>query len=349
LVLSVAVLILSAPFAVAARPAGAAQTPAASSLPVEHYPKLIGNCSTPNPGGYGYIWPVAGVFDSSDRLIYISVAGVVGGGGFPSAGNVTVIAPPCKVVANVRLPFNADPGALAYDPSTRQVWVTDYDFPTVYVIQGTAIVTTLTNPGWCGTASAIAYDPATKAMMIANCDNTVSVFSGGHLSHVFTTGLSLYESPSAILVTPNDEIFVANWGGNDVAILNGSTYHWLREVDAGNLPECLAWDSFDHEVIVSHVGEIGHDYLVAIDPLTNTVVTQLPVLSSGGEWALGYSVSTRLILTADASGDVFATNPAGVSHQVYLHGNFGVDWFTYDPITGDTYALDVYSTVYVLS
>jgi YVTN family beta-propeller protein len=321
----------------------------AREIPTENFPKILASCQTPNPGGYGYIWPEAGAYDPANGFIYVSVSGVVGGGNFPAAGNVTVIAPPCKVVANVHLPFDASPGALAYDPSTQDVWVTDSDFPTLYLIHGSSIVSTLSNPGWCGTAFAIAFDPFTKAMMVANCDNTVSVFSGHQLVHVFTTGFSLSTSPTAFVVTGNNEIFVANWGAGDVAILNASNYQWIREVGVGYNPEALVWDSYSHEVIASHVSENGHDYLVAIDPYTNTAVQQIPVLSTGGEWALGYSASTRLILSADISGDVFATNTAGVSHQAAVERLYGFDGFTYDPVTGDMYALNVYSAVYVLS
>lgn len=321
----------------------------ARAIPTENFPKILASCSTPNPGGYGYIWPVAGVYNPANGFIYVSVSGVVGGGNFPAAGNVTVIAPPCKLVANVHLPFDASPGALAYDPTTQDVWVTDSDSPSIYLIHGSAIVSTLSNPGWCGTASAIAFDPFTKAMMVANCDNTVSVFSGQHLAHVFTTGFSLSTAPTAFVVTGNEEIFVANWGAGDVAILNATNYHWIREVGVGYNPEALVWDSYSHEVIASHVGENGHDFLVAIDPYTNAVVEEIPVLSTGGEWALGYSASTRLILSADIQGDVFGTNAAGVSHQVAVQRIYGFDGFTYDPVTGDMYALNVYSMVYVLS
>ncbi|MFZ0890804.1 MAG: YncE family protein [Thermoplasmata archaeon] len=300
----------------------------------------ITNCSTPNPGDTNYVWPMFGAYDPADHDLYVASGGVIGGQGFPAYGFISIYAPPCQLLANVHGPDGSDPYDVAYDPADRSMYVTDGGLPTIYVLQGTSIVSTFQNPGFCG-ASALTYDPATQAMLITNCDNTVSVFSGERLVHVFTTGFNLGADPSAIVAGPNNEIFVANWGSGNVAILNASTYHWIGEVGAGEYPNSLVWDPGRQQVLVTHYG----GYLVGIDPVTNTA-TRIGVHSGQQLDGLAYSPADHLIFTS--SEKLLVITPGDTEHSVFLNEQADVQGMFYDPSNRDVYVLDFWDTVWVI-
>ncbi len=304
---------------------------------------VAATCHTPNPGGTGYLWAQAATYDPFDNYIYASIGGVVGGAGFPAFGYISVIAPPCTVIKNIPVARGGSPYELAYDPALHEVYASDSELHHLYLIRGTAIVATMTNPG-CG-GGPIAYDPATQDMLVGSCDNAVSVISGSTLIHVFTTGFNLGADPAAILAGPNNEIFVANWGSGDVAVLNASTYHWITHLRAGNNPDGLTWDSLKHEVIVSHFG----NFLEAINPYTNSIASVISLPGSTDAWNVGYATATRHIFVVTLDGSVLEISPDDSHYTLYLGPDPEVGAAVYDPVTAFSYIFGYPDMVWVVA
>jgi hypothetical protein len=70
-------------------------------------PRVVAHCASPEP--YGYFLPVFDAFGPADYLLYVPEGGVIGGPGFPAAGNISVVTPSCGTVIDVDLPAGADP------------------------------------------------------------------------------------------------------------------------------------------------------------------------------------------------------------------------------------------------
>ncbi|WP_310767721.1 YncE family protein [Mycobacterium sp. Z3061] len=168
------------------------------------------------------------------------------------------------------------PYAVAVDPGTRTVYVTNTKDNTVSVIDGkTRTVTATVFVGDYPTS--VAVDPSTHTVYVANLhDSTVSVIDGN--THVVTATVNAGKNPVAVAVDPaTHTVYVANYQDVTVSVIDGYTNAVTATVKVGPQPSGVAVDPGTHSVYVTNF----YDGTVSvIDGSTRTVTATLKV----GEW-----------------------------------------------------------------
>jgi DNA-binding beta-propeller fold protein YncE len=325
------VVILAAP-TIAAQGIPVAQFPGHSpSDGSDAHPRVLTSCRLPGTPGFS-------VYDPANGYIY-AISESTG-----STRSVTVLEAPCTLVGYVRIPGLSFSwlGGAAYDPQTKEIYVTDPPDFEVYVIRDLSLVRTIPVPfddNWAAGPGPIAYDPATGDLLAANVyDNVVNVLSGTSFLTTFNQTSDPDASPDAVLVLPNDDAYFANsWGG--VAVVNATTYQPVRVVPVGPVPEGLAWAPSAHRLYVGFGNCSGAAGVADIDTTSNTVTrtTVLPKMTC--PVGLGYSPKTQQVFVTEEYGNLLWTvSSSGSSTSVqFFQGSGSGTGVTFDPGTSIMY------------
>ena len=282
----------------------------------------------------------------------------------PESSNISVLKAPCTVVATISTGFGSEPGAAAFDPSSDDVWVTDYALSEVYVISGTKIIYTFNGLGpytWLDGPRAIAYDPVDPeeevgCMVVANylADNVTLLCSAqsgvyfGFGSYPTGTG------PFAISYDPLlNYMLVANYGSGNVTLLEPTTNLFQTLVYEGSIttgsePVAIAYDPTQGCDYIANLGsndvtrwcEILAPYaqtnISGFDQPTSLTWSQAKLAvyvtnwGSGGLWAIGGSTGKSIVQKISSVA--------------------GIEGSTYDTATNDLYVTnDITNSVYVYS
>ncbi|MFV8321046.1 beta-propeller fold lactonase family protein [Mycobacterium sp. 23] len=165
------------------------------------------------------------------------------------------------------------PYAVAVDPGTRTVYVTNTKDNTVSVIDGkTRTVTATVFVGDYPTS--VAVDPNTRTVYVANLhDGTVSVIDGN--TNAVTATVDAGKNPVAVAVDPaTHTVYVANYHDVTVSVIDGNTNAVTGTVKVGRRPNGVAVDPGTHTVFVTN----SYDNTVSvIDGSTRTVTATVPV------------------------------------------------------------------------
>ena len=117
------------------------------------------------------------------------------------------------------IPVGNGPHAVAVDPDTRTVYVTNYLANTVSVIDEASMTVTRTIPvgNW---PWAVAVDPATRTVYVTNeLDYTVSVIDED--TSTVTATIPVGSNPDGVAVDPAARtVYVANFLGNSVSVIS---------------------------------------------------------------------------------------------------------------------------------
>ena len=165
------------------------------------------------------------------------------------------------------------PYAVAVDPGTHTVYVTNTEDNTVSVIDGkTHTVTATVFVGDYPTS--VAVDPNTHTVYVANLhDGTVSVIDG--LTHTVTATVDAGKGPVAVAVDPGtNTVYVANYQDVTVSVLDGSTHAVTATVKVGHRPNGVAVDPGTHTVFVTNDSD---NTVSVIDGSTRTVTSTVRV------------------------------------------------------------------------
>ena len=171
------------------------------------------------------------------------------------------------------VPVGTTPNAVAVDPSTHTVYVTNNLPGTVSVIDRSTHTVTATVPvGYH--PDGVAVDPGTHAVYVANSDShTVSVIDGS--THTVTATVPVGNTPFGVAVDPGTHtVYVANSGYHTVSVIDGSTHTVTATVPVGHDPFGVAVDPSTHTVYVTNLGD--HTVSV-IDGSTHTVTATVPL------------------------------------------------------------------------
>lgn len=202
-------------------------------------------------------------FDPTTDRLYV-VSGSVNG--------VTVIDTTSSTVLETISGFS-NPIAVAVDPGTHQVYVTNYDSQTIGVIDTTVIPATVTDVGQPESRPwAIDIDPTThKAYAATLFGGSVEVISGtSHQKSIYG-----FAGPIQVTVDPGSQrAYVINNNSDLVSMVDTSTDTHGGSFLAGSGPADIA---VDQDTDTLYVTNRNDDTVSVIDQATNTVVGTVAV------------------------------------------------------------------------
>jgi DNA-binding beta-propeller fold protein YncE len=248
-----------------------------------------------------------------------------------SSGKITVLAPPCTVVATITLPSGANPQFAAFNPQNNYIYVTDHSLSQVYVLLGTSLVSTLTS-GAFNAPSGIMFDPGDSVMFVANfgAANITAIF-GTTVGGVINVGIQ----PTGIAYDPYfNTLLVCNYGSSNVTILSSATYPFTAthtSAVAGS-PESIVFNPADN---FDYVASYGTDNVTVMTGLGG-VVANVPV----GHGPIGVAFSQaklEVYVTMRNSNSVWVLSGTAVVKKVALGVSVIPLGLTYDDANDKIY------------
>lgn len=185
------------------------------------------------------------------------------------------------------VPVNSDPSAIAVNPVTNKIYVSNGYGDTMQVIDGATNATTsvsgMSNP------QGIAVNPVTNKIFVANTNNTVTVIDGATNA---VASVSVGSSTYSISLNPEtNKAYAVNGSSNTVTVIDGSTLD-TATVTVGNSPRYAAINPVTNRIYVPN--RSGNSVSV-INGADNSVVT-VPVGSMPGQIAVN-AASNKIYVT----------------------------------------------------
>lgn len=165
--------------------------------------------------------PEQPAYDPVNHYIYVPNSG---------SGNVTVVRPPCTVVATITLPSGSAPTGAVFNSLNNHVYVTDMSLNQVYVISGTTVLSTIVKSAFhCPVFPA--FDPGANVIAIPNgCGHTVTFLTSTDRALSVPVG----KGPGAVGYDPHfATLLVANVLSGNVTVLNAITLAHITDVTLG--------------------------------------------------------------------------------------------------------------------
>ena len=250
----------------------------------------------PYPTSTSVSWPV--VYDGANGDIY------TGDGAVPS---VEVFGPSHTLLTTIWVGLY--PYAMAYDNVSHLLFVVqDYDgnVSIIDTASNTLLPATLKAGSFGGGLDAIAYDPHSNEVYIANTLNhTVSVW--GAVNDTLLRTLVVGATPTSIVVDPdNNTVFVANTGSGNVSVIRDATNTVVRSIPLTD-PYLLAYDSGTGSVYNAETGDI----VEAFNATTYVPLSGSPLnLGAGGGYigeGIAYAPTTGDVYLAGSISDALIT------------------------------------------
>lgn len=196
-------------------------------------------------------------------------------------GGFYVAAPPSSVdfipaggvSATSIIPAGSNPFAVAVDPFTEDVFVTNSGSANVSVIDGSTQAV-LTNIPVQKNPEGIALDASNRTVFVAdNGTNNVSVISIRSLSVIAT--ISVGSIPAGVAWdNATDRVFVTDRGSSEVTAINAATNRVLGQIPVGNRPFGIADDNTTGELYVANTGTYN---VSIISARSETVTGTVPI------------------------------------------------------------------------
>jgi DNA-binding beta-propeller fold protein YncE len=255
-----------------------------------------------------------------------------------TSNNISVVKAPCTVAATIKLPSGSEPTAAAFDPANNYVYVTDPYFDTVYVLDGTKLVTTL--HGFVE-PEAIAYDPCRAGMIVANFggDNLTSI-AGTSVYGSYAVGLGPDGIDYYVLnYDPSQELVVTNYYSGNATLLDACDLLNEGSVGVGTNPYGGAYApvyGFDF------VPNFGSGNVTTLSVGKFGVTSGFPLINGFNEPSSATWSQARLAVyvTNYGSGKLTVIGPAGTILQNISVAK-GIWGSAYDDATDDLYVTDV--------
>lgn len=215
-----------------------------------------------------------------------------------SSGLVYVVNPVGPVVVTT-ISVGAFPSAIAYDPISNLLYVTNYGGSSVSIISptsNTVVSTPVVGPG----PNAVAYDTLTGHAIVADWGTpTVTIFSGTGV-----VGSVTVSTPAAAVADD------PGTGGFVLALRQAGVVEWMSPVggiqgtqaSTGLFPNSVAWDSFTNNVYVTNWG-------------TGTVTVYEAGYSVAGV-SLPVSVNSEGAVADPSNGDTYCGTAGGPVYEL---------------------------------
>jgi YVTN family beta-propeller protein len=188
-----------------------------------------------------------------------------------------------------------NPGEIAFDSGTNQLFVSNSNSTTVDVISDLSDRVVAKVPD-TGGPMGLTYDPGKGEVFVANwAKNTVTIISDATDKVVGTVAVGT--NPYWIAYDSGmGQLFVTNYGSNNVSVISDSSDKVVANVPVGSEPYDVVYDPAKGEAfVVNH--NASPTTVTVISDATDTVVTSVTI----GSWSIGAAFDT-------AKGEVFATN-----------------------------------------
>jgi DNA-binding beta-propeller fold protein YncE len=256
------------------------------------------------------IGPQAPAYDPADRLIYVP----------DHSAKITVLTGRCTLVTNIAVPSGGRPAAAVFDPQNNYVYVTDSALNQVYVISGTAIVSTISGVT-TGLVSpqAIAFDPGASLVLVANTadypvtsSTNVTAIQGTSVVGLIPVGTD----PSSITYDPlYSTVLITNSQSDNVTALQATDPFasgvYNSNSPVGVEPESVVFDTSDN---LDYVVNSGSDNISIVDGDGNTMAT-VGLTTCSSPTLSAYSQATQRVYVVCHS-----VSPSGTSGLVELNG-----------------------------
>lgn len=131
--------------------------------------------------------------------------------------------------------------------------------------------------------TAVALNPATYKVYVANYDDSTITVIDGLTNHVVTT-IPVGSEPSGIVVNPvTNRIYVLNSNDYTVSVINGATNHVIDTITTGDYPWYIAINPATNKIYVTDSTSDGH---VTVIDGRNDQTTSIAVRNQPGTLAI---------------------------------------------------------------
>ena len=216
------------------------------------------------------------------------------------------------------LPVGNGLQAVAVNPSTNIIYVSNYWDRTISVINGATNTVTATIPVGSNPTQ-ISVNPTTNTLYVSNFEsNSITVINGA--TNTVTATISGFNGPLGVAVNPSTNIiYVSNYWANTVSVINGATNTVTATISGISTPGKVAINSSTNLIYTSNQNSAS---VSVINGATNTVTATIPVGSGVGAAAVNPFTNTiyapsstpgTVSVINGATNTVTATIPLGAS------------------------------------
>ncbi len=216
-----------------------------------------------------------------------------------------------------------DPLGVTADPSTGDVYVSNYDSNTVSILRGTSVIATVGVPT---EPVGGVYDPASGDVLISCWDGVVTSISGTTVGASVSVGADPY---AGAYDAQDGETYIPNYGSANVTILPGTGAATSVSLGKGTGPVAAVYDPSDEDVYVAddQASEVSVLY-------GSTLVATIPVGTYPG--GLAYDAANQEVYVANSGSQNFT-----VIDGTSVAGNYALPepvwWAAYDSEDQDVY------------
>lgn len=245
------------------------------------------------------------------------------------------------------LSVGSQPTGLAYDSANGNVYVGNYGGSNLSIIDGE----TNTVAGSISVALGardVTYVPETSELYVDiinpgnGLGNTMDVVNPSTFSLITTITFGGSDPVSPCYDTLNGYLYVPIHYGNEVEVVNASTYVVADSIGVGSYSGSAACDPADGDVYVANQDS---DTVSVISGSTNAVIATVPLPADSGPYGTAFDASNGDIYVGDAgtSGNNYAGDTVSVisgstnSLITTVAVGSGPDWLAYDSGNGDIY------------
>jgi len=245
-----------------------------------------------------------------------------------------------------------DPQYLAYNPSNKFVYVSDYGYycaainggcstplvrsEIVVIASGTNKIVGKVRVGYG--ASDIIYNPSNEEVYVVNqLNSTVSVLSGVSVVKTIAVGPQNCYFCFNLLYNPfNGDVYVANSGSNTVTVISSSTNSVITTITVGDDPVDLIYDGSNQKVYVENQGSNTVSVIKGTSLVSTITVGETPLF-------LTFDPSNNDIYVAYVGSGFYSDQVAvisGATNKVITTVSIysGVGAILYDPANKEVYA-----------
>ena len=250
--------------------------------------------------------------------------------GSSTNGTVTVIDGSTDTTTTVTA--GVCPWAVAVNPATNKIYVANHghvslicgsciSYGSVTVIDGTTnSTTTIIDPN-AKFPQAVAVNPLTNKIYVANWSSNITVIDGATSSITTLSDPNAGDPIAVALNSVTNKIYVANYLSNNVTVVDGGTDSISTVTDPNAInPDSVAVNSVTNTIYVANEGNYptaNHGNVTKIDGSNNSTATITdPNAIAPGAYSRGFAVAVNSV-----TNKIYVTN----FNDLALNVNGGVD------------------------
>ncbi|MDH6423553.1 YncE family protein [Aurantimicrobium minutum] len=202
-----------------------------------------------------------------------------------NAGTVSVVNTSSRTSLGTTIPVGSRPNFVSVNSNGTFALVSNTWDSSVSVIDvaTNSVTHTITDPNWY-IVRGTAFVPGNTTALVADSGNNAVALVNAALGTANPVEITVGVSPEYIGVTPNGAFaYVANFGSNNVSVINLQTNTVIATIPVGTQPSWVAITPDGEKALVLNWGS---DSISVIDTMTNTVVSTVSGLNEGASGSL---------------------------------------------------------------